>query len=39
LIPIPEDVDEALAEILGNIAYSREERKRLRSRFKKRSHK
>jgi bifunctional DNA-binding transcriptional regulator/antitoxin component of YhaV-PrlF toxin-antitoxin module len=28
LIPIPDDVDEALAEILGDIAYSREERKR-----------
>lgn len=28
LIPIPDNVDEALAEILGDIAYSREERKR-----------
>lgn len=28
LIPIPEDVDEALAKIIGDIAYSREERKR-----------
>jgi bifunctional DNA-binding transcriptional regulator/antitoxin component of YhaV-PrlF toxin-antitoxin module len=28
LIPIPDDVDEALAEILGDIAYSKEERKR-----------
>ena len=27
LIPIPDNVDEALAEILGDIAYSREERK------------
>lgn len=28
LIPIPEKVDEALAELIGDIAYSREERKR-----------
>ena len=35
LIPIPEDVDEALAEILGNIAYSREERKRAEEQIQK----
>jgi len=28
LIPIPENVDEALAKLIGDIAYSREERKR-----------
>jgi len=28
LIPIPESVDESLAELIGDIAYSREERKR-----------
>jgi len=28
LIPIPERVDETLAELIGDIAYSREERKR-----------
>ncbi|MDH5753679.1 MAG: hypothetical protein OEY95_00500 [Candidatus Bathyarchaeota archaeon] len=28
LIPIPEKIDEALAELLGDITYSREERKR-----------
>ena len=27
LIPIPEKIDEALAELLGDITYSREERK------------
>jgi hypothetical protein len=35
LIPIPEDVDEALAGILGNIAYSREERKRAEEQIQK----
>ena len=28
LIPIPEKVDETLAELIGDIMYSREERKR-----------
>jgi len=28
LIPIPERVDEALAKLIGDITYSREERKR-----------
>jgi len=28
LIPIPERIDEALAELIGDITYSREERKR-----------
>jgi len=28
LIPIPENVDEALAKLIGDIAYSREERRR-----------
>jgi len=28
LIPIPENVDEALAKLIGDIAYGREERKR-----------
>jgi len=28
LIPIPERVDEALAKLIGDIAYGREERKR-----------
>jgi len=28
LIPIPERVDETLAELIGDIAYSREERKK-----------
>lgn len=28
LIPIPEDVDEALAELIGDISFSRDERKR-----------
>jgi len=28
LIPIPERVDDALAELIGDIAYGREERKR-----------
>jgi len=28
LIPIPDRVDETLAELIGDIAYSREERKR-----------
>jgi len=28
LIPIPEDIDEALAKIIGDITYDREERKR-----------
>jgi len=28
LIPIPEKVDEALAKLIGDIKYSREERKR-----------
>jgi bifunctional DNA-binding transcriptional regulator/antitoxin component of YhaV-PrlF toxin-antitoxin module len=28
LIPIPENVDEALAELLGDITFSREERER-----------
>ena len=28
LIPIPEKLDEALAELIGDITYSREERKR-----------
>ncbi|MBS7645485.1 MAG: AbrB/MazE/SpoVT family DNA-binding domain-containing protein [Candidatus Bathyarchaeia archaeon] len=28
LIPIPDRVDEALAELIGDINYSREERKR-----------
>jgi bifunctional DNA-binding transcriptional regulator/antitoxin component of YhaV-PrlF toxin-antitoxin module len=28
LIPIPENVDETLAELIGDIVYSREERKR-----------
>jgi hypothetical protein len=35
LIPIPDDVDEALAEILGDIAYSREERKRAEEQLSK----
>jgi len=29
LIPIPEKVDETLAELIGDIMYSREERKRV----------
>jgi len=28
LIPIPERIDEALAELIGDITYSREERRR-----------
>ena len=28
LIPIPERIDEALAELIGDITYNREERKR-----------
>lgn len=28
LIPIPDDVDEALSELIGDIVYSREERER-----------
>jgi len=28
LIPIPDKVDESLAELIGDITYSREERKR-----------
>jgi len=28
LIPIPESVDEALAELIGDIKYNREERRR-----------
>lgn len=28
LIPIPDDVDEALSELIGDITYSREERKK-----------
>ncbi len=28
LIPIPESVDEALADLIGDITYSREERRR-----------
>jgi len=35
LIPIPDDVDEALAEILGDIAYNREERKRTEEQLSK----
>jgi bifunctional DNA-binding transcriptional regulator/antitoxin component of YhaV-PrlF toxin-antitoxin module len=35
LIPIPDDVDEALAEILGDIAYSGEERKRAEEQLSK----
>jgi bifunctional DNA-binding transcriptional regulator/antitoxin component of YhaV-PrlF toxin-antitoxin module len=35
LIPIPDDVDEALAEILGDIACSREERKRAEEQLSK----
>jgi len=33
LIPIPEKVDEALAELIGDITYSREERKRAEEHF------
>jgi len=33
LIPIPERVDESLAELIGDIAYSREERKRAEERL------
>jgi len=33
LIPIPERVDESLAELIGDIAYSREERKRAEEHF------
>jgi len=35
LIPIPDDVDEALAEILGDITYNREERKRAEEQLSK----
>jgi len=28
LIPIPEELDDALAKLIGDISYSREERKR-----------
>lgn len=28
IIPIPERIDEALAELIGDVTYSREERKR-----------
>ena len=35
LIPIPDNVDEALAEILGDIAYSKGERKRANERLLK----
>lgn len=35
LIPIPEKVDEALAELIGDIKYSREERKRAEEQFLK----
>jgi len=33
LIPIPERVDEALAKLIGDITYSREERKRAAEQF------
>jgi len=35
LIPIPESVDDALAELIGNIKYSREERRRAEEQFLK----
>ena len=35
LIPIPEKVDEALAELIGDITYSREERKRAEEQLSK----
>jgi bifunctional DNA-binding transcriptional regulator/antitoxin component of YhaV-PrlF toxin-antitoxin module len=35
LIPIPEKVDEALAELIGDIKYSREERRRAEEQFLK----
>jgi len=35
LIPIPESVDEALAELIGDIKYTREERKRAEEQFLK----
>jgi len=33
LIPIPESVDEALAELIGDIKFSREERRRAEEQF------
>jgi bifunctional DNA-binding transcriptional regulator/antitoxin component of YhaV-PrlF toxin-antitoxin module len=35
LIPIPEKVDDALAELIGDIKYSREERRRAEEQFLK----
>jgi bifunctional DNA-binding transcriptional regulator/antitoxin component of YhaV-PrlF toxin-antitoxin module len=35
LIPIPDDVDAALAEILGDITYTRKERKRTEEQLSK----
>ena len=35
LIPIPEKIDEALAELIGDITYSREERRRAEEQFLK----
>jgi len=35
LIPIPESVDEALAELIGDIKFSREERRRAEEQFLK----
>lgn len=35
LIPIPEKVDEALAELIGDIKYSRTERRRAEEQFLK----
>lgn len=35
LIPIPEEVDEALAKLIGDITYGREERRRAEKRLTK----
>jgi len=35
LIPIPDDVDAALAEILGDITYTKKERKRTEEQLSK----